>query len=157
MENNIKTVRVTKAQKFEYIMSIIPSDASHVFPGAQDHNGNLKNAPYTFDHDEIVAFLRNECDLLSRKNTGDKKPTKTQEDNEKLKEAIMSYLDTLPATNEDGTDFVGVTCSDVLKNVPEFDGWQVQKVAPLLRQLRDSAGLVTSASVKGRTYFKKKV
>lgn len=155
METNTNVVRVTKAQKFEFIKSIIPADASHTFPATVDSNGNVKKSAYVFDHDEIVAFIDEQLNLLARKNSGDKKKTPDQEKNDEYKAAIMAYLDTLPATNEDGTPFMGVTCTDVLKNVPELSEFQVQKSASLLRKLRDEDGLVTSCMVKGKHLFKK--
>lgn len=145
---NTNTVRVTKAQKLEAIKKFIPETASVTFPGDD------KKAAYVFDHAEIMAFIDKELDLLSRKNSsGEKRPTETQEQNEKYKSDILDYLATLPEFDDEDKPFPGATCSDVLKNVASLAGYQVQKPSSLLRQLRD-AGKVVPNSIKGRTYFK---
>lgn len=58
------------------------------------------------------------------KKSANRKPTKTQEENEILKNAIADALTT-----------EGKTPSDFIKSVPELSGMTPQKVSPLLYQL----------------------
>lgn len=136
-DNNI--IRVTKAQKLEAIKKFIPADASTTFPG------NDTKAPFVFNYDAIIAFLDTELAALAKKNS-DKKPTKAQEENEKVKEAICAYL-------EDKED--GATCAQVAKDVLSAvcpDEATPQKASSMFRLLKND-GRVSSKEVKGRTYF----
>lgn len=147
MENNI--IRVTKAQKLSAIKSFIPEDAHVTFPG----NNDPKNpkAPYEFSYSEIIAFLDAELDLLARKNTsanGEKKLTDTQKENERYKELIVEFLAGLPE------DHAGMTCSEIIKSIPELNGFGTQKVSPLLKQLKDASRVVSAKGKKGATLFK---
>lgn len=44
------------------------------------------------DNEEMVAFIDHEIDLLNRKATSPKKPTKTQIENDGFKAEIVAYL-----------------------------------------------------------------
>ena len=44
------------------------------------------------DNAEMVEFIDHEVDLLNRKSTSARKPTKTQLENDKLKAEILAYL-----------------------------------------------------------------
>lgn len=125
MENTVK--RITKAQKFEDVIALL--------------NGN----PATFiDKDGAVEFIRNEMALLAKKNASDsRKPTATQEANEKFKAFILEFL---------STQTEGRTCTEVAKSVPALSDFNNQKVAALMRQLVD-AGKVSKATVKGKSLF----
>lgn len=144
MENNI--IRVTKAQKLTAIKDFIPEDACVTFPG----NSETGKLPYEFNYNEIIAFLDNELDLLSRKNmqNGEKKLTDVQKQNEEYKELIIQYLATLP------TDFPGKTCSEIINDVPEFTGFKTQKISPLLSQLCTAGRVDKDKGKKGATIFR---
>lgn len=80
-----------------------------------------------FDDDRfnsnMVSFLQHEIELLDKKSAS-KKPTKTQEANEVLKDVILSVLTT-----------EGMTASEVLASADEFSGLSNQKISTLLNQL----------------------
>lgn len=90
----------------------------------------------------LTNFIDHEVDLLTRKNTGEKKPTANQIANEAIKAEILAEM-------EIGKLY---TCSDIVKNVDACDGFTVQKVSPLMNQLAD-AGKVVKTTEKRKTYF----
>ncbi len=151
MENN--TIRVTKAQKFEVIKSLLADTATHTFPG------NEKKEAYVFDHDEMVKFLDAEIALLKKKNApnadGKKKLTKDQQKNEEYKGVILAFLSANPN--------LMVTATDVMEKIlrPAYEGvlWTNQKAAALLTALSDkydkegnlvSEGKLTRIKGKGK-------
>lgn len=149
MENNV--IRVTKAQKFEVIKSLLADTATHTFPG------NEKKAAYIFDHDEMVKFLDAEIALLAKKNasTGEKKLTKDQQKNEEYKGVILAYLSANPK--------LLVTATDVMEKIlrPAYSTvlWTNQKAASLLNAMSDkydkegnlvSEGKLTRIEGKGK-------
>jgi hypothetical protein len=125
MENTVK--RITKAQKFEDVIALL--------------NGN----PAKFiDKDGAVEFIKNEMALLAKKNASDsRKPTATQEANEKYKALILEFL----ALQESGK-----TCTEIAKSVPDLSEFNNQKIAALMRQLVEST-LVNKTTVKGKSVF----
>lgn len=77
---------------------------------------------------EEIAFINHEIELLERKhNGGDKAPTKTQVENEKLKIAILECME------------IGVryTITDLMTLVPELAGKTNQKVNSLITQMKN--------------------
>lgn len=131
------TVRVTKNQKYNAAIVLLNGGQPVVIPGKDGKDGVTMDAAYLCD------FFRSELALLEKKNTSDKKPTQTQKDNEGHKAKILDFL-------REQTD--GVTCTDIQKGVPDFDGMNNQKIAALVRQLLD-AGKVIKATVKGKSLF----
>lgn len=75
---------------------------------------------------------------LVKRNSGERKPTKTQKENESVKAEILSLL-----TAE------GKQCKDIAATL----GLATQKVSALLKQLVD-AGLAEKYTEKRVTYFK---
>lgn len=126
-----KTTRITKAMRFEDIKALLNGEA----------------AAYGTTIEEATQFIDHEVDLLARKNSGEnKKQTKTQKENESYKELILEFLATIPE------DKVGVTCTEVIKGVPTFEGFSTQKISPLMRQLM-AANRVDVTEVKGKSLF----
>lgn len=119
--------RITKAMRFDDIKALL--------------TGN----PVTYGTtvDEAAAFCDSEKALLMKKNASDKKPTKTQEENEGYKALILDFL----SLQSDA-----VTCTDIQKGIPEFADFNNQKVAQLMRQLLE-ANKVTKEIKKGRSLF----
>lgn len=137
------TIRVTKAQKLEAIKTALRTDASHTFPGNEDR------APYVFTHDEMISFIDAELALLAKKNNGDKKPTKDQERNAVIMDAICEYLAGLPSEVE------GATCTQIAKDVLAVhcpDEATPQKASALLRLLKQAVK-VDSKEVKNKMVF----
>lgn len=119
--------RVTKAQRFEDIKALL----------------NGKAVTYGTTIEDALTFCDSELALLAKKNSGDKKPTKTQEENEGYKAVILDFL---------RSQSEGVTCTDIQKAVPEFADFNNQKVAALVRQLVN-ADIVKKEVVKGKSLF----
>ena len=90
----------------------------------------------------LIGFIDHEVELLTKKNTGEKKPTANQIANEAIKAEILAEMDF-------GKLY---TCSDIVKNVGVCEGFTIQKVAPLMNQLAD-AGKVVKTTEKRKTYF----
>ena len=96
---------------------------------------------------ELTAFVEHELELLankSRAKDGNKKPTATQLENEKLKQAILDFMkpDNLYAISE------------LQKKVPECEELSNQKIAALLRQLKDDEHKVEKIEDKRKIYWK---
>lgn len=113
-------------------------------------NGFLAKYPLT---DEEVKFVEHELELLDRKSAGggEKKLTATQIENEGYKAIILDFM------TEDNL----YTITDLIKSIPEFNGFNNQKVNGLVRQMyadvkkeqnTDDFPLIRS-EVKGRAYF----
>lgn len=92
------------------------------------------------DREDIVEFAEGRIAVLDKK-AGNKKPTKTQEENEVLKGVI---LDTL--TNE------GVTVTELQGKNEELSALSNQRVSALLRQMI-SDGKVVKTVDKKKSYF----
>lgn len=122
--------RITKAMRFEDIKALL----------------NGETVTYGTTVEQAVEFIDKEMGLLARKNSGDKKPTKTQQENEKYKVLICDFLANKPEEKK------GYTCTEVIKLVPELNEFSTQKIAPLMRQL-ENAGKVAREEVKGKTLF----
>lgn len=118
--------KMTKKEKFAIVRSIVETS-------------NHENAKM------LIEFIDHEVDLLSKKNSGEKKPTANQVANEAIKAEILAEME---------IDKL-YTCSDIIKVVPACDGFPTQKVSPLMNQLADS-GKVEKIVDKRKTYFKLK-
>ena len=92
---------------------------------------------------EQIDFINHELELLSKKNSGEKKPTATQVANEALKVAIYEGM-------QDNRLY---TVTEVIKEIPAVAGLTNQKVSPLMNQMVES-GLLTKTVEKRRSYFK---
>ena len=105
-------------------------------------NQLLSNYPLTADE---KAFINHELELLNRKNvSGDKKPTATQIENERLKEVIVDFLHSSEKA---------FTVTDMIKASPDLADLTNQKVSRLANDLVDENRIV-KFSEKRKTYFK---
>ena len=109
----------------------------------RDHFNTLLTIPAVSENPVLVDFINHELELLSKKNSTDKKPTATQQANEVLKEAIIDLL-------VDGNPY---TVSQIIKEVPECAGLSNQKVSALMIQLVNE-GQVEKVIEKRVSYFK---
>lgn len=115
--------KLTKREKFEMVLAI----------------------PAIAENEVLREFIQHEMDLLTKKNSGEKKPTATQVVNEGIKSAILEFV------NENEKFF---TITDFIKQVPECADMSNQRVNALVRQLL-KAELVDRTEIKGRAYFHK--
>ncbi len=102
----------------------------------------LKAIPAVAENPILVEFIDHEIELLSKKNSGEKKPTATQVANESIKAEILAEMEFNKL----------YTCSDIVKNVEVCNGFTIQKVSPLMNQLAE-AGKVIKTTDKRKTYF----
>ena len=118
MENTQNTVKVTKRERFEQIKALVSDNA------------------------ELVAFIDHEIELLNKKNSRSGKPTKTQAENEVIKNIILDTLQTIGKP---------VTVTQLLAN-DEVNGLSNQRVSALLTQLRKSDKVVRTGEKKVAFY-----
>ena len=109
----------------------------------RDHFNTLLAIPAVSENPVLVDFINHELELLSKKNSADKKPTAAQHANNALKEAIINLL-------VDGNPY---TVSQIIKEVPECAGLSNQKVSAMMIQLVNE-GQVEKVIEKRVSYFK---
>ena len=109
----------------------------------RDHFNTLLAIPAVSENPVLVDFTNHELELLSKKNSTDKKPTAAQQANNALKEAIIDLL-------VDGNPY---TVSQIIKEVPECAGLSNQKVSAMMVQLINE-GQVEKVIEKRVSYFK---
>lgn len=95
------------------------------------------------DNADLVAFIDHEVELLNRKNSAPKGPTKKQIANEAIKARIV-----------DGIGADPMTATDITKAVFGDEGVSVQKVSALLKQLVEDNALIKTVE-KRVSYFSK--
>lgn len=112
--------KMTKREKFERLLAMT----------------EVKN-------DEIsVKFIEHELELLAKKNSADKKPTKAQEENKGIKDAILNGM-------EENRFY---TITEIMKEIGACKELSNQRVSALVRQLKQD-GLVVRKEEKGKAYF----
>ena len=74
---------------------------------------------------EMAEFAKHELELLDRKNTVDKKPTKTQQENEVIKTSVLSAMEVNRL----------YSISEMLKEFPVCKDMSNQKLSSLVRQM----------------------
>jgi len=92
------------------------------------------------DRPDLVAFAEGRIAVLDKK-AGNKKPTKTQEENVAIKDEIMSVL-----TSE------GATVTEIQSKSAMLGGLSNQRVSALLRQMV-ADNLVVKVVDKKKSYF----
>lgn len=93
------------------------------------------------NYDEVIAFIDKEIALLAKKNSADRKPTKTQLENEGFKKLILEHMGEKKET-----------VTDIQKAIPELAEFSNQKIARLVKDLYDGK-LIKKEIIKGRSYF----
>lgn len=121
---NEKVVKVTKRDRFNQLLAI--SEVAN--------------------NEALVEFINHEIELLTRKNSSDKKPTKEQIKNQETAEIVLQVL-------KDNDKPMTVT--EIIKTSVELSDYTNQKVTALLRTLI-SADKVERIEDKRKTYFKAK-
>lgn len=92
---------------------------------------------------ELIEGLNHEIELLERKAATPRKPTKTQLENEELKEAIFIYL------TEEGEPR---TIKSITESLEVLDGLSNQRVTHLLTALRNE-GKIKRSIIKKVSYY----
>jgi len=101
----------------------------------------IRNA--VIDNAEMVAFIDHEIELLNRKSTSPKKPTKTQMENDAFKAVIVDYLTEVDAPK---------TIKELQTEVTELGGLTNQRITHMLTDLV-KAGKLTKEYVKKTPYY----
>lgn len=124
MTNTNKIVKVTKKDRFNQLLAI------------EEVKGNQ----------DLVDFINHEIELLTRKNSSEKKPTAAQLENEKTAEVVLATL------VENGN---GMTVTEIIKANKDLSEFTNQKITAILRNLI-SADKVERIEDKRKTLFKAK-
>lgn len=98
---------------------------------------------YVADNEELVAFIDHEIELLERKASSAKKPTKTQIENEGLKAEIVAYLVSADAPK---------SIKELQAEVASLNGLTNQRITHLLTDLVKAETLVKEY-VKKTPYY----
>ena len=120
MANTTTSTKLTKAQKFAMLRAI----------------------PAVADNAMLVEFIDHEVELLSKKNSAEKKPTAQQVANAGIATAIIEGMEPNRL----------YTVTEVIKSIPQCADLTNQRVSALLRQLVE-AGKVKRTEDKRKAYF----
>ena len=120
--NTTSTPKLTKAQKFAMLRAI----------------------PTVAENAMLVEFIDHEVELLTKKNSADKKPTAQQVANAGIATAIIEGMEPNRL----------YTVTEVIKSIPACADLTNQRVSALLRQLVE-AGKVKRTEDKRKAYFSK--
>ena len=90
----------------------------------KDHFNALLALAEAQNDQTLVDFINHELELLTKKNTSERKPTAAQKENEIVKKIILAALTTTPAQ-----------ISELQKTHAELAEISNQKISALLRQL----------------------
>lgn len=117
--------KMTKRDYFNGLLEVI-----------ENHKDNIEN------YEEFKAFIEREIELLNKKRSNSK-PTKTQIENEKIKEKILEVL----------TDVNEVMTISELMTADGLENYSNQKLSVLCHQLVNEHKVVNT-KVKKVSYFK---
>ena len=120
MANTTTSTKLTKAQKFAMLRAI----------------------PAVAENAMLVEFIDHEVELLSKKNSAEKKPTAQQVANAGIVTAIIEGMEPNRL----------YTVTEVIKSIPQCADLTNQRVSALLRQLVE-AGKVKRTEDKRKAYF----
>lgn len=108
----------------------------------KDYFNELKEIEAVKANPALVAFIDHEIDLLTRKNSGEHKPTKNQKANEEIKADLFDQME----------PNVQYTITEMVKTLPAVEGFTGQKVSALVRQMVKD-GQVKRTEAKRVAYF----
>ena len=120
MANTTTSTKLTKAQKFAMLRAI----------------------PAVAENAMLVEFIDHEVELLTKKNSAEKKPTAQQVANESIATAIIEGMEPNRL----------YTVTEVIKSIPQCADLTNQRVSALLRPLVE-AGKVKRTEDKRKAYF----
>ena len=120
MANTTTSTKLTKAQKFAMLRAI----------------------PAVAENAMLVEFIDHEVELLSKKNSAEKKPTAKQVANAGIATAIIEGMEPNRL----------YTVTEVIKSIPQCADLTNQRMSALLRQLVE-AGKVKRTEDKRKAYF----
>ena len=118
----MKEKKITKAQKFEM----------------------LKALPQVAENQMLLEFVEHEIELLSRKNSSEKKPTAQQTANANVANAILEVLSENPNQM--------YTITEMIKTIPACAELTNQRVSALVRGMLGST--IERVEEKRKAYFR---
>ncbi len=95
------------------------------------------------NNEEMVAFIDHEIELLDKKSSASRKPTKTQVENDGFKAEILTHLAEADAPK---------TIKEIQSEVASIEGLTNQRITHMLTDLV-KAGLLTKTYVKKTPYY----
>ena len=101
----------------------------------------IRNA--VIDNEEMVAFIDHEIDLLNRKSTSTRKPTKTQLENDSFKTEIIAHLTEVDAPK---------SIKELQAEMPSIAELTNQRITHLLTDLVKAEKL-TKVYIKHTPYY----
>ena len=110
-------VRLTKRDFYTIALSNLDENAVFTIPKGEN--------VVEVSGKQMAEFYKHELELLDRKNTVDKKPTKTQKENEAIKTVILESME---------ADRL-YSISEMLKEFPACADMSNQKLSSLVRQM----------------------
>ena len=118
----MKEKKITKAQKFEM----------------------LKALPQVAENQMLLEFVEHEIELLSRKNSSEKKPTAQQTANANVANAILEVLSENPNQM--------YTITEMIKTIPACAELTNQRVSSIVRGMLGTS--IERVEEKRKAYFK---
>ena len=103
----------------------------------------IANVAEVAANQEMVDFLKHEIELLNRKSSSSRKPTKTQVENESYKALILEYLSSTDAPK---------CIKELQAEIAEISDLTNQRVTHMLTDLV-KAGKLTKEYVKKTPYY----
>lgn len=97
------------------------------------------------NNETYVEFINGEIAKLDKRSGENRKPTKTQEANELLKQEILASME----------DEKLYTITEMLKEFEALAGLTNQKISAIVRQMVDNDKTVVKIIEKRTSYFKK--
>ena len=110
----------------------------------KDYFNAMLAIPAVAENKAMVEFINHEIELLTKKNSANRKPTAQQVENASLKEVILGVL------VDSGK---AMTVTEIQKSSTALVDLSNQRVSALVRQLMDS-GEVARVEDKRKAYFK---
>ena len=105
----------------------------------------LSNLPEVKNNPVLAEFIAHEMELLSKKNSAEKKPTAQQTANEAIKTAIVNGMQ--------ANRLYSIT--EIIKEIPECADMTNQRVSALVRQMIPER--IERIEEKRKAYFRKVV
>ena len=129
---NTKTTKLTKSDRFTALRAYLDANPDAVF---HTPKGDITAK-------DMGEFVAHEIELLSKKNSADKKPTAQQTANAGIQSAILAGMEANRL----------YTITELIKEIPECADLTNQKVSALMRQLVETNQVVRTTD-KWKAYF----
>ena len=129
---NTKTTKLTKSDRFTALRAYLDANPDAVF---HTPKGDITAK-------DMGEFVAHEIELLSKKNSADKKPTAQQTANAGIQSAIVEGMKANRL----------YTVTEIIKEIPECADLTNQRVSALLRQMIERGEIVRTTD-KQKAYF----